>query len=263
VIRALAAMVAAVACVTTSVARADGSGDAQRADALFEEGKELRGQGRYAVACADFEESRRLDEGIGVTLYLADCYEQAGDLPRALGEYRRAEALAVARGDKRGAVARRRAEALEPRVFSKSPVQGDARPVADSSTPPAGVTPLSSVDAIQQARATRRWIGAGFVGTGVIGIGVGATFGVIALSKLSRSNDGPCTPDDHCSPTGLALRHQSADAATASTIGFAAGAAFLAAGIAISLSAPRDGEKVALTPMLSADGAGALLQGRF
>ncbi len=265
-IRALAAMVAAAACVTTSVARADASGDAQRADSLFEEGKQLRGEGRYAAACADFEESRQLEEGIGVTLYLADCYEQAGDLPRALAEYRRAEALADARGDKRGAVARRRAEVLEPRVSSKSLVQGDARPVADSSPAPAGValsSSSSSGDAIEQARTTRRWIGAGVAGAGVVGIGVGATFGVIALSKLSRSNDGPCTPDDHCSPTGLALRHQSADAATASTIGFAAGAVVLAAGIAIYLSAPRDGEKVALTPMLSTDGAGALLQGRF
>jgi hypothetical protein len=48
-----------------------------------------------------------------------------------------------------------------------------------------------------------------------------------------------------------------------STIGFAAGAAALAAGIGIYLSAPRDGEGVTLAPTLSAGGVGALLQGRF
>src|SRR6185312_16290967 len=75
--------------------------DAARAEELFDAGRSLRGAGRILEACAAFEESRRLDEGIGVTLYLADCHEQAGDRGRALREFRRAEALAVARGDAR------------------------------------------------------------------------------------------------------------------------------------------------------------------
>jgi hypothetical protein len=261
--RADATMMAAILCVTTSLARADSGTDRDRAEALFEEGKALRGQGLYPAACADFEESRRLDEGIGVTLYLADCYEQAGDVSRALTEFRHAEALAVAHGDERAVVARRRADAIEARANANHPVADGATPVAESSVV-ARVSPLTSRDeAVAKSRATRRWIGVGVAGAGVIGIGVGATFGVIALSKLSRSNDGPCSPDDQCSSAGLTLRRQSAEAATASTIGFAAGAAALAAGIGIYLSAPHVGEGVTLAPTLSAGGAGALLQGRF
>ncbi len=254
--RIAAVMIATVVCATTSVARADATADEQRADALFEEGKSLRGAGRYQEACADFEESRRLDDGIGVTLYLADCYEQAGNLPRALAEFRRAEALAVARGDARADVARRRAATIEQGTSAKMQAPDTGAPVAAGATASAEAASGSSHD-------TRRWIGAGLAGVGVVGLGVGATFGIIALSKVARSNDGPCRADDHCTPSGLALRHQAGEAATASTIGFAAGAAVLAAGLAVYLSSPRADSPVTLTPMVSAGSAGALLQGHF
>ncbi len=265
-IRGAATTVAVVACVTiatTSLARADSGADRERAEALFEEGKALRGQGRLPAACADFEESRRLDEGIGVTLYLADCYEQAGDVSRALTEFRHAEALAVARGDERAAVARRRADALEPRATADRSVSDDSKPVVAGSPAEApALPPPRGDDAVPKSHANRRWLGVGIAGAGILGIGVGATFGVLALSKLSRSNDGPCSPTDQCTSAGLTLRRQSADAATVSTIGFAAGAAVLATGIAVYLSAPRDGE-VTLAPMLSGGSAGALIGGRF
>ncbi len=262
--RAPAAVVTAVAwCMLTSVARAETSADEQRAEALFDEGKTLRGEGRYPAACADFEESRRLVEGIGVTLYLADCYEHAGEVPRALAEFRRAEALAVARGDdKRAAVAHRRAEAIESPAPAESPAP--SAPLAPDSPvqSSAGAMPFRD-DAVARSHATRRWLGVGIAGAGVVGIGVGAAFGAMALSKLSRSNDGPCGPDDHCTADGLALRHQSATAATGSTVGFVAGATLVAAGLAVYLTTPRDGEPVTLTPVATAAGVGAVLAGRF
>ncbi len=260
--RAPAAVVAAVACMLTSVARAETSADEQRAEALFDEGKTLRGEGLYPAACADFEESRRLVEGIGVTLYLADCYEHAGDVPRALAEFRRAEALAVARGDdKRAAVARRRAEAIEPPAPPESPAP--SAPLAPDSPVQSSAGPMPYSDPVARSHATRRWLGVGIAGAGVVGVGIGAAFGAMALSKLSRSNDGPCGPDDHCTAVGLALRHQSANAATGSTVGFVAGATLVAAGLAVYLTTPRDGEPVTLTPVATAGGVGAVLAGRF
>ena len=77
--RGLIAGLAVLFLAVPGVARAESNGDQARAEALFQEGKALRGAGLYPAACVDFEESRRLDEGIGVTLYLADCYQQAGD----------------------------------------------------------------------------------------------------------------------------------------------------------------------------------------
>ena len=101
---------------------------------------------------------------------------------------------------------------------------------------------------------------------GAVGIGVGAVFGIVALSKLGQSNDGPCGANNRCNAIGLDLRRQSGEAATVSTIGFAAGAAALAGGVAIYLTAPRgprDEKGVAVTPSVGPGGAGLALVGRF
>ena len=276
------AAAAVTVCLATGVARADSKTEA-RAEALFQEAKALRAAGRYPEACAEFEASRRLDEGIGVTLYLADCYEHEGDRRRALSEFRRAEALAVARGDPRAAVAHQRAEALD------RPIEASAPPVAASTAaPPAnapavaanaaphvatqGAGPPASTgvaepqapnkEAVVTSHATQRRIGIGLAGAGVAGIGVGAVFGVLALSRLSQSNHGPCDPSDHCTFSGLELRQRSADAAVVSTVSFAAGATLLAAGVTVYLTAPHD-RTLALAPAVTAGGAGAVFEGRF
>jgi hypothetical protein len=127
-------------------------------------------------------------------------------------------------------------------------------------------SPLGSpppADDAARAHATRRWIGLGAVAAGAVGLGLGATFGAMAITKLSQSNDGPCDASNRCSPTGLALRSESSHAATASTIGFVAGAAAVGAGLAVYFTTPRDGEGVTLAPSASASGAGAVLAGRF
>ncbi len=217
-----AAPLAAAALLVTSPAHAEA--DATRAQSLFEEGKALRGAGKIAAACVDFEESRRLEEGIGVTLYLADCYEHAGDLRRARSEYLRAESLAVARGDKRAAVARHRAEVLDRAPQTAAP-----------------------------ASTAQRWAGLATAAVGVAGVGIGVTFGVVALSKLSQSSSGA---------EELPLRDQARGAMTASTVGFLAGSTALAAGLALYLTAPKDGD-LTLAPALGAGSAGATLAWRF
>ncbi|HEY0255479.1 MAG TPA: hypothetical protein VGC41_28315 [Kofleriaceae bacterium] len=45
---------------------------------LFEEGRELAKTGHYAEACAKFEQSYALDNGVGTELNLADCHEHLG-----------------------------------------------------------------------------------------------------------------------------------------------------------------------------------------
>ena len=63
-----------------------------------------------------FAESKRLAPGLGVTLYLADCYERIGRTASAWTEFKAAEGLARARSDQRAEVARALAQALEPKL---------------------------------------------------------------------------------------------------------------------------------------------------
>ncbi|HEX8789848.1 MAG TPA: hypothetical protein VF765_02775 [Polyangiaceae bacterium] len=107
-------LTAVAACVTApAVARAQSKDDIARADALFNAAKALTDSGQFADACAKFAESKRLAPGLGVTLYLADCYEHIGRTASAWTEFLDAEGLARQRNDKRADVAHARAQALE------------------------------------------------------------------------------------------------------------------------------------------------------
>ncbi len=104
------------ALLSPRAARAQTKDDVARADALFNAGKALTDAGQYSDACAKFAESKRLAPGLGVTLYLADCYEHIGRTASAWTEFRSAEGQARERNDKRADVARARAQALEPKL---------------------------------------------------------------------------------------------------------------------------------------------------
>jgi hypothetical protein len=100
---------------------ANGQGEPPRdpaaAQALFDEGRSSIQAGKVALACAQFEESQRLNPLPGTLLNLAQCHEQLGRLATAWSEYR--EALSLARADRRNdrvAFARARIDALGPRL---------------------------------------------------------------------------------------------------------------------------------------------------
>jgi hypothetical protein len=107
-----------VAVVTSSstIAHAQSKEDLTKADALFNAAKALLDAKQYTDACTKFAESKRLAPGLGVTLYLADCYERIGRTASAWTEFRAAEGLARARRDARADVARDRAQELEAKL---------------------------------------------------------------------------------------------------------------------------------------------------
>src|SRR5882672_9354066 len=106
--RTLAAFALTTALGAPSIAHAQTPAQVQahneelaRADSLFNAAKALLDSGQYVDACAKFAESKRLAPGLGVTLYLADCYERIGRTASAWTEFLSAEGLARQRNDKR------------------------------------------------------------------------------------------------------------------------------------------------------------------
>jgi hypothetical protein len=91
--------------------------DVAAAQALFEEGRALMARGRPEEACPKFEESQRLDPGLGTEFNLASCYEKLGKLASAYALFTEVAATARATGqEQREEVARARAEAVKPKL---------------------------------------------------------------------------------------------------------------------------------------------------
>ena len=104
--------------------------DRAAAQALFDQGRELMQSGHPADACPRFEESERLEPGLGTRFHLAACYEALGKLASADALFLEVAAEAKARGqEERERLARQRAESIEPRLSRLTievPFAGDA-----------------------------------------------------------------------------------------------------------------------------------------
>jgi len=104
------------AALISPAARAQ-STDPAAARALFSEARQLATQKKFDQACPKFEESLRLDYGVGTLFNLADCWEKLGKTASAWARFLDASAGARAAGQAdRERVARERAAALEPKL---------------------------------------------------------------------------------------------------------------------------------------------------
>jgi len=103
------------------------AGDKATAEAAFQQGKTLMKAGKYTDACSAFEKSQALDPQLGTEYNLATCYEKAGRLASAWGEFRE-----LAQRDSnaaRKADSEKHATALQPRLIKllisvRTPVVG-------------------------------------------------------------------------------------------------------------------------------------------
>jgi hypothetical protein len=113
-ILALALALAAVAPRATADPTRE---DRAAATALFDEGRKLAADKKYAEACPKFEAAMRLDPGMGTLFNLSDCYEHIGRTASAWSGFRdvASQAKAANQPDREKA-ARDRAAALEPKL---------------------------------------------------------------------------------------------------------------------------------------------------
>src|SRR5262249_27026398 len=109
-------------------------------------------------------------------------------------------------------------------------------PVAAPPAPTVGPPPGERPD---NTGRTQRIVGIVVAGAGVVGVAVGATFGVQAISKNDEA-DTFCRKDKPtlCTQRGVDLAGQADTAATLSTIGFGAGAGLVAVGALLYFLAP-------------------------
>jgi hypothetical protein len=110
------AFVSATALPGPALAQTSGE-KAAAAQALFDEAMRLMKAGQAAEACPKLEEAQRLDAGMATQFRLAECYERVGKLASAWASFVAvADSAAVAKLPEREAAARKRAEALVPRL---------------------------------------------------------------------------------------------------------------------------------------------------
>lgn len=161
-------------------------------------------------------------------------------------------------------------------------VQVDAltdAPVA-AAVPPAGASPAGSpaaaggspapapVDVPPDTSASSsplKTVGLVAAGVGVVGLGVGAFFGVKALGKNSDANNGHCGGSlggaNACDATGVQDRSDAVSAGNVSTILFVAGGVLAAGGVTLWLLAPSS--HVQAAPAVGTNGGGIVLRGAF
>jgi hypothetical protein len=108
-----------------------------------------------------------------------------------------------------------------------------------------------------------RWRTAGFVvgGVGVVGLGIGATLGALALG--SKSTVMQDCHGSQCSSAGLSAVSSAKSQATGSTIGLVAGGVCAAAGLTLVLVGSKGGGTLGLAPATLTHGGGLATYGTF
>lgn len=328
-------MAALVICGLAGTALGDSAGNA---DQLFRRGKRLLAQKKYRDACDAFEQSDRLEPGIGAKLNVAKCYQEWGRLATALRWYVDAETMASSTRDPRAKKIHELVEGLEPNVprltvkappaanlvgvlikldgvvleasglgveqrvdpgphevettiagvrqIQVVPVErgGNAEIVLDlpsasrerdTSTRPARTReptrpPVPATDdaPVRDSGRTRRLIGLGVAGAGVVAMGIAGLVTLGARGDYRDALTAHCQgATDMCDEQGLSITHSAAHRANIATVVTVGGLAALAGGLIAYLtapSAPRTGEHALyLAPSVGAGGGTLVLGGAF
>jgi hypothetical protein len=144
---------------------------------------------------------------------------------------------------------------------SPSPAVASPPPVI---APASAGAPAAAEEPPSHGGSAQRTIGIVVLGAGVVGLAVGAAFGVVAMSK---NNDAlkpeNCRTSTDCSPNGLALTDDAKNAATVSTIAFGVGGAAAVTGVVLWLTAPKSAQAARIAPALGPSYAGLSAAGNW
>jgi hypothetical protein len=120
-------------------------------------------------------------------------------------------------------------------------------PAAPLVTTTSATSPAPSDQPASSDGSTQRVVGLVLGGAGVVGVGLGAFFGVRAFGKWSDAKEECSDYPYGCGKEGTDLRSSASTAGTTSTIAFIAGGALLGTGVVLYLTAPKKKTSVAVT----------------
>lgn len=129
----------------------------------------------------------------------------------------------------------------------------------------------TSSESAADARRTRRLIGLGTAGAGVIAVGIAGITTLRAHSDYEHALHGYCNDaPDMCDPTGLSRTHSARHRANIATVVTLLGTAAVAGGLYLYYTTPQTAEHpdrssraLYLAPAIGGDGAGVVLGGAF
>jgi hypothetical protein len=154
-------------------------------------------------------------------------------------------------------------------------------PLVKSAPPPApgAIAPLAApppAPAPAEARAataanagdpgaTQRWVGLSLSGLGLVGVGLGAYFGLRAIDEDSQADEGSCDASLCQEASDLEHAESANRAAIAANVAFGVGGGLIAVGLAVFFSAPSAPREAALrvAPRLGPGFAGLGVEGRL
>jgi len=136
---------------------------------------------------------------------------------------------------------------LQPEVVAAAPSSSDSLSTSSGAREGGGAT-------------TWRTVGLVAASVGVVGLGVGAYFGLDAISKNNASNSSGCH-GNMCTAGAFATREDARSSASASTVAFIAGGLLAAGGVTLWLVAPRGSTAVEVAPSALLGGGGVTVAG--
>ena len=155
---------------------------------------------------------------------------------------------------------------LPPAAVAAGPAANGPQP--DLAAPPATAAASDFPSpVIEQNGATQRTIGWIVAGAGVVGVGLGAGFGLSSIAKRNDSRSH-CVADQ-CDADGVGLRDDAIRNGNLATIATIAGGAAIAGGLVLVLTAPKTTGsrervgKLRAIPNVGLNGGGFMLQGNF
>lgn len=303
-----------------------GTASADRADQLFKKGKKLLAEKRYAEACTAFEDSDRIDPGIGAKLNVAKCYQEWGKLATAWRWFSDAEQLAKDTKDERAAKIHALAAELDasvPRLTVKAPPDartsgvvikldgvafdvsalgterrvdpgphqidylidgarqsrtiplergGSSEVTLDLPQKPRGATerePRPSAEGAGDPGRTRRIIGIGAASVGGAAVVIAGAITFQARGDYKDALTAYCRgAKDMCDAQGVTATHAARQRANIATVLAISGAAAIAGGLLLYVTAPSatphsTEHALYLAPSIGGDGNGVVFGGAF